>query len=81
MLADVIRIGNSKGIRLPAYILKECNITDAVELEVKDGNIIIKPIEKPRKGWDKKFRQMHLDNEDNPLVAEDGDTYLEDWKW
>ena len=81
MLADVVRIGNSKGIRLPAYILKECNITDMVEMEIKDGKIIIIPIEQPRKGWDEKFKEMHKSGDDKVILDENPDTNLEDWEW
>lgn len=81
MLADVIRIGNSKGIRIPAYILKKCNITDKVEMEVKDGKILIVPIEKPRKNWDERFKEMHKNGDDKLIIDENLDVSLEDWEW
>ena len=46
MRIPVANIGNSKGFRIPQIILKECNINEEVELEVRDGNIILKPIRK-----------------------------------
>ncbi|MBF7047430.1 AbrB/MazE/SpoVT family DNA-binding domain-containing protein, partial [Campylobacter volucris] len=38
--------GNSVGLRMPTYILKELNITcgQQVDISVDNGNIIIKPI-------------------------------------
>jgi antitoxin MazE len=82
MLLDVVRIGNSKGIRLPAVILKECNITDKVEMEVKDGRIIIVPSEGPRKDWDIKFKEMNAAGDDKLLIAEEElSENLEDWEW
>ncbi len=50
MQMDIVKIGNSKGIRLPLLVLKQCGIDSKVELEVKDGCIIIKPVLAPRQG-------------------------------
>ena len=34
MQLDVVKIGNSKGIRIPKAILKQCQIEDQVDLNV-----------------------------------------------
>lgn len=81
MLADVVRIGNSKGIRIPAYILKECKIADKVEMEIQDGKIIIIPIDKPRSDWSGKFKEMHENGDDKLLIDENVDNDLEEWEW
>ena len=70
MIADVIKIGNSKGIRLPSYILKECNISEKVEMEVKDGKIIIIPVISSREKQDTEFEYMNKNGEDKLLIAE-----------
>ncbi len=44
MQVDVVRIGNSKGIRIPVALLKQCGIGQKVELEVKHNQIVIKPV-------------------------------------
>jgi antitoxin MazE len=79
--ADIVKIGNSRGIRIPAYILKECKIEREVELKVQEGKIIITPVKSTRAGWNKKFKQMHEDQDDILLVDEKVDIELEDWKW
>ena len=81
MITEVIRIGNSRGIRIPAYILKECNIADKVEMNVKDGKVIIVPIGQPRKDWENKFKEMHKNGDDTLLIDENLDNNLEDWEW
>ena len=81
MLAEVIRIGNSRGIRLPAYIINECNITDKVEMEVKDGKIILIPVTQPRKEWEEQFKEMHENLDDTLLIDDSLDTDLEGWEW
>jgi len=44
MRARVVRIGNSKGIRLPKPLLDETGITEDVDLVVENNRIIIRPV-------------------------------------
>jgi antitoxin MazE len=44
MKIKVIKIGNSRGIRLPKVILHQIGITDEVDLEVERDRIILRPI-------------------------------------
>lgn len=82
MKASVISIGNSKGVRIPMVMLKECNIETQVELVREKDKIIIKPIKsKPRDGWEKAFRMMHDRKEDTLLLDEKVDAELEGWEW
>ena len=55
MEATIIKIGNSKGLRLSKTILEKYNIKDKVELILEKGHIILKPITIPRKNWEKEF--------------------------
>ncbi len=82
MKAKLISIGNSKGVRIPKAILRQCHIENQVELEVKKEGIVIKPIKtRPREGWDKAFKLMHERNEDVLLVDETIDMEMDDWEW
>ena len=51
MRARVVRIGNSRGIRLPRPLLVEAGLTDEVELEVRDGGLLVTPVAGARAGW------------------------------
>ena len=77
----VIPIGNSKGIRLTKTILEKYNITDSVELILEKGFMILKPKNTPRKGWEKSFKKMH-ENGDDQLLINDvfEDENFEEWK-
>lgn len=77
---SVIHIGNSKGIRLSKMLLEKYNITDKVELILEKGYIILKPIQEPRKDWEKAFKKMH-ENGDDQLLINDvfEDESLEEW--
>lgn len=80
MQMDIIKIGNSKGIRLPLAVLKQCGIDTKVELEIKDNCIIIKPIITPRQSWAEAFELMHKNNDDILLIPEEIDNEtLEAW--
>lgn len=81
MELSIIRIGNSKGLRLSKEILKRYNIKDKVELTFEEGQIIIKSIVSPRADWDEAFKQMHEKGDDSLLmddVFDDED--FEEWK-
>jgi antitoxin MazE len=67
MEISIIQIGNSKGFRLPKTILERYHITNKVELILEKGQIILRPISEPRKGWDKAFKKMHDEGEDQLL--------------
>ncbi len=78
MRSKIIPIGNSKGIRIPSAILKQCNIENQVELNVEKDKIIIEPVKsKPRKGWEEAFQLMHERGDDLPLVDEAVDAEME----
>lgn len=80
MQMDIIKIGNSKGIRLPLAVLKQCGIDSKVELEIQDNYIIIKPIKNPRQGWAEAFQLMHKNNDDTLVIPDElDDETLEAW--
>ena len=81
MEIPIIKIGNSKGFRLSKTILERYNIKDKVELILEKGHIIIKPINNPRKGWERQFRKMNEEGDDQ-LLFDDvfDDENLEEWK-
>ncbi|WP_304066132.1 AbrB/MazE/SpoVT family DNA-binding domain-containing protein [Pedobacter glucosidilyticus] len=81
MEVSIIKIGNSKGLRLTKAILEKYNITDKIELILEKGQIILRPISEPRKGWDKAFQKMH-ENGDDQLLMDDvfEDENFEEWK-
>ncbi|MBU3926371.1 MAG: MazF family transcriptional regulator [Bacteroidetes bacterium GWF2_41_31] len=80
MELSVIKIGNSKGFRLSKTLIEKYNIKDKVELILEKGQIIIKPISSPRQGWEKAFKEMN-ENGDDQLLFNDvfENENLEEW--
>jgi antitoxin MazE len=68
MQLDIIKIGNSKGIRLTKTLLERYQIKDKVELILEKGRMILKPISGPRQNWDKAFQEMHANGDDHLMV-------------
>jgi len=52
MLTTVRQVGNSRGVLIPAAFLVSCRIEDQVDMQLQDGQIIIRPV-KPalRQAW------------------------------
>ena len=50
MRAAIIRIGNSKGLRIPKAVLEQCGLKTVVDLRIEDHALIITPYEEERKG-------------------------------
>ena len=80
MEATIIKIGNSKGLRLSKTILEKYAIKDKVELILEKEQIILRPIDSPRKGWEKKFKKMN-ENGDDKLLMNDvfDEENFEEW--
>jgi antitoxin MazE len=80
METAIIKIGNSKGLRLSKTILEKYNIKDKVEMILDKGQIILKPIDKPRKNWENAFREMRANNDDKFLLGDVfEDENFEEW--
>jgi antitoxin MazE len=82
MLISVIPIGNSRGIRLPKAILDQLHVSDTLELEVEDQQIILRPVtKKPRHNWNEAFIKMHQEQQDTMLLPETKVPEAFEWEW
>ena len=85
MRVHIIKIGNSRGIRIPKPILEQTGITEDVELEVvENDHIIIRPVSNPRGGWDIAFKTMSEEDDDKPLQVAENISHSwddEEWQW
>jgi len=82
MKAKLVRIGNSRGVRLPKPLIEEAGLSDDVELQVRSGAIVISPANGVRSGWEEAAEGMRLRGDDE-LVDIYVDTSFDDeeWQW
>jgi antitoxin MazE len=84
MRTNIIRIGNSQGVRIPKILLEQSRLGSEVELEVEDGMILIRSASHPREGWGEKYRLM-AESSDDKMIDEDlsGQTEWDEdeWEW
>lgn len=84
MKASIVRIGNSRGIRIPKVVLEQTQLKGEVELEVRDRQIVIRAVMRSRQDWGRKFRIMAEKGDDKLLDREAiGLTSWdkEEWQW
>jgi antitoxin MazE len=84
MRARIVKIGNSQGIRIPKPILEQSGITEDVEIEVQDNQILIRPLLNPRSGWDTAFRKMAESGDDMLIGTGEPISHSWDeteWQW
>lgn len=82
MRASVVRIGNSRGLRIPKAVLEECGIRDTVELSVENGRLIVEPARSVREGWREAAAEMAQRGEDHLLDPETATEFDEtEWEW
>lgn len=51
MKAKLVRIGNSRGVRIPKPLLEEAGLEDEVELRVVESGLLIESVAATRAGW------------------------------
>jgi antitoxin MazE len=84
MRANIIRIGNSQGIRIPKVLLEQSRLGTEVELDVEDNTIVIAPVSRPRTGWEEKFRLLAESGVDGMLDDDTGEQTewdKDEWEW
>ena len=82
MKTRIVRIGNSRGVRLPKTLLEEAQLADEVELQADPGRIVIRAARPPRAGWEEAARTMRERGEDKLLDPPTPTRFdQEEWEW
>lgn len=78
----IVRIGNSRGIRVPKLLLDQAALPDEVELRAEPGRIVVSAANRPRAGWAAKAGTMH-DRGDDVLLEKSTATRFDEseWRW
>lgn len=84
MKTQIVRIGNSQGIRIPKPFLKQSGIAQEVDIEVQGNQIVLRSMRRPREGWEDSFRRMASRGDDR-LLDEKVSSHTrwdeEEWQW
>ena len=83
MKVNLISIGNSKGVRIPSTVIKECGFADQVDMRVEGGTVVISPLRAPREGWNDAYGGLASEDDEEPLLTDDlqHDWDDEEWEW
>ena len=73
MLTKIVPIGNSRGIRIPKAMLEHCGFGEEVDLQAKNGSLVLRAVKATRAGWADAFGRMAAAGDDQ-LVQEDAPT-------
>ena len=84
MKTRIVRIGNSRGIRIPKVLLEQSRLSGEVTVLVKDNTLIIELAHQPRAGWTEAFESM-AEHDDDRLLDRDALPRTlweeEEWQW
>jgi antitoxin MazE len=83
MKVNLVSIGNSKGVRIPASVIKECGLGNELEMRVENGVVVLAPARGVREGWGAAFEKMAAAGDDAPVISDwvENDFDTEDWTW
>lgn len=79
MKSTLRKIGNSRGILIPASFLAACEIDNEIELRLDGKRIVIEPLRAPRDGWFEGYDDAKDQDAWSDLIETDIEN--EDWEW
>lgn len=73
------KIGNSRGVIIPAQLIERLRLSDTVELSVENEALVMRSTTPQRQGW---FDNYDPEQDDMPLEGfiDDADDQA-DWEW
>lgn len=78
----LVQIGNSRGVRLPKPVIEQVGLTDEVELQVREGAVVIRPLHATRSGWEAAATLLRNQAADRLLDSPTPTRFdLEEWEW
>ena len=60
----VVKIGNSRGVRLPKAVLERYEIKDALVLEAREEGLLLRGKKDKRLTWEETYRETARERED-----------------
>lgn len=82
MRTRLIRIGNSRGIRIPKALVEAAGLDVSLRLRVVDEGLLLERVGDPRAGWSEAAREMK-DRNEGGLLDDPVPTVFDEseWEW
>ncbi|MBE2197581.1 MAG: AbrB/MazE/SpoVT family DNA-binding domain-containing protein [Anaerolinea sp.] len=85
-MTQLIRIGNSQGVRIPKALIQQAGLEEAeLEFSLVEEGLLIKPVRpRPRQDWEKRIREVMQQYGSEEIDREWLDAPLSDdseWEW
>jgi antitoxin MazE len=84
MKTQIVRIGNSRGVRIPKALLEQTGLRSEVEIVAQNDSLVIRPARRPREGWAAAFQEMARRGDDALIDAgspTQSDWDEDEWEW
>jgi antitoxin MazE len=78
----LVRIGNSRGIRIPKAVIEQLGLDEDIELSVQANRLVIRPLRHPREGWEERIRAALKEGGEEPFEEWPPTEWdLSEWEW
>ncbi len=82
LTADIVEIGNSKGLRIPKPIRDELGLEGKVILTVAEGALVVRAKRGPRADWPERFAKANRHQRERLLMPDHlGTQFDSEWTW
>lgn len=78
MRTHLRKVGNSRGVIIPATLLEACELGEEVDLKVVGKTLVIEALKSPRKNWFDGY-QAESDTDAWPTLLSDDENG--EWEW
>ncbi|MCB1873450.1 MAG: AbrB/MazE/SpoVT family DNA-binding domain-containing protein [Gammaproteobacteria bacterium] len=79
MKSTLRKIGNSRGVLIPASLLAACEIENEIEMRLEGNRIVIEPVRAPRLSWFESYQPEQDENAWPDFVETESEN--EEWQW
>ncbi len=82
MKSRLVRVGNSRGVRIPKSLIEEAGLEDQVDIRARGRAIVITPGNVPRAGWREAAARLNV-HEGGKLLDPPSPTRFDrsEWEW
>lgn len=83
MHVELVRIGNSQGIRIPKPLVEELGLSQGIDMSIEGSALVLRRSVHPRAGWEAAMAELNESGDDFPLLDESlaNDFDESDWQW